>query len=95
MEISQEIIFKSVFQGVFWKDNAKGFSNLLSKEPVHISKWVKITTKDTPNSKKKIWKPSSEAVFAKFKKWTSRKKIMGSSPKYLSSYIKSFEQFPQ
>ena len=38
MEISQEIHFKSVFQGVFWKDNAKGFLNLLSKEPLHISK---------------------------------------------------------
>ena len=44
MEISQEIHLKSVFQGVFLKDNAKGFLNLLSKEPVHIFKWVKITT---------------------------------------------------
>ena len=34
----RKLIFKSVFQGVFWKDNAKGFLNLLSKEPVRIFK---------------------------------------------------------
>ena len=50
----RNLIFKSVFQGVFWKDNAKGFLNLLSKGPVRISKWVKITIKDTPNFKKMI-----------------------------------------
>ena len=39
---------------MFWKDNAKGFLNLLSKEPVRISKLFKITVKDTPNFKKMI-----------------------------------------
>ena len=34
----RKFIFKSVFQGVFWKDNAKGFLNRLCKEPVDISK---------------------------------------------------------
>ena len=40
--------FKSVIQGVFWKDNAKYFPNELSKMPLHISKWAEIKPKETP-----------------------------------------------
>ena len=50
--------FKSVIQGVFWKDNAKGFPNQLSKIPLHISKLVEIILKDTQHL----------AVLAKFNK---------------------------
>ena len=40
---------KLLIQGVFWKDNAKDFPNQVSKIPLHISKWVEISLKDTPN----------------------------------------------
>ena len=40
METFRNVFFKSVFWGVFWKDNAKGFLNMLSKVPVHVSKLV-------------------------------------------------------
>ena len=43
-----------------------------------------------PQISRKVRKPSSEAVFANFNKWTSRTKIIGSSPGYLSCYKKSF-----
>ena len=35
---SLKIIFKLVIQGVFWKDNAKGFFLSVIKIPVHVSK---------------------------------------------------------
>ena len=59
-----------------WKDTAKGFSNQLSKVPLHISKWVEIAFKDTTNFKKvmgsqvlRLSLPSSTSEAAKQKAW--------------------------
>ena len=68
-EFSEAVFFfKSVIQGVFWKDNAKGFLNKYSRMPLHISKWAEIAPKDIPNLKKKVFEAKSEAVLAKFDK---------------------------
>ena len=91
----RQFIFKSVFHGVFRKDNGKGFLNMSSNEPVHISKWVKITTKDTPNFKKMLgsqvqrpFSPSSTSERPGPKLWAV--------PRGIYHVIqKSFEKFPQ
>ena len=49
-----------MFEGVVWKDNAKGFQNQLYKIPLHFSKLVKIALKDPI----KNLKLGLEAVFA-------------------------------
>ena len=90
VEISQDIHFQIHLSGSVLERQCRGlFKSVIYRACAYFQMSLNYNQR-YPKFQENVWKPSSKADFAKFNKWTSRKKIMCSSPGYLSSYTKKF-----